>query len=511
MNKHYYVMIIVFFCSHFAVAQSILSPDTDKIEGLQTEAVYEENMEECTIGVASGAATPDGRPMVWKTRDNSTAPNNKIKYVTSYTYDYVCVGTANSTNVPWMGVNEKGLAIVNSMIYDLPGGSGPGNGVTMAYALAYCSTIEEFQAHLDSTNVTGRSTTSNFALIDATGAAAIFETGGNTYNKFDALDTPTGYIIRTNFSLTGGGNEGIQRFNRSSALIENFYSGDSLNHKSILRHQMRDFSDFDSEPIEIPYPHVWAGSTPLGYFPTNVSICRDISVSTAVILGVLPEEHPELTTLWAMLGNPAAAITIPYWPVGEPPSLASGPITAPLCDLSNEIRELLYDLSSYSSYINSYLLQDGEGGGLWTYTFPTEDNVLENAEELLNEWRVLDSIPTNAMLDTEEALAEFAYDALEAYLNQTSVQPALAGAGNIRIHPNPASDHVNVDVEFGKARSMEGWVCDAAGRLIRQLFDFQNMAGPALLTFDFSDLEPGAYILVIEIDQVMQTKKVIKL
>jgi hypothetical protein len=510
MLKYYPLIVIVLFCHDIVISQSNESAETTFVTDKQTDATFNELQDECTIGVAAGSATTDGRPLVWKTRDNSSAPNNKIKYVTNFTYKYVCVGTATSSPTPWMGVNEKGLAIVNSVSSDLPGGVGPGNGPTMAYALAYCKNMEEFEAHLDSTNITGRSTKTNFAVIDATGAAAIFETGGNVYYKFDASEAPAGYIVRSNFSINGGGDNGIERYIRSSNLMESFYSGDSLNYKSILRYQMRDFSDWDSEPIVIPYPHVWSTSIPMGYFPTNVSICRNTSVSTAVIQGILPDEPPELSTMWAMLGNPAAAITVPYWPVIDPPSLVTGGVTAPLCDISNDIREFLFDLSSYPTFINTYMLLDGGGDGLWTHTFPVEDQILEDAEGLLNDWRILDSIPFNEMMDTENTLAEMAYNALENYLNQTAVNPSLANASGVQIYPNPVSDYVNIDFDFGKGRSVTGQLYDASGRWIRELFPYQKMDDPVVKSFDFSDLKPGAYFIVIACDHAIQTKNVIK-
>ncbi len=94
--------------------------------------IYAQDFEECTIGVASGKATADGRPLVWKTRDNSSAPNNEVYFNTYYKYNFVSVITAGGTD-SWMGVNEKGFAILNSVSSDLPGGSsGLGNGRLMS-------------------------------------------------------------------------------------------------------------------------------------------------------------------------------------------------------------------------------------------------------------------------------------------------------------------------------------------------------------------------------------------
>ena len=49
--------------------------------------------EECTVGVACGRATPDGRPLLWKTRDTS-AKNNEVVYFTDGQYKYLALVTA---------------------------------------------------------------------------------------------------------------------------------------------------------------------------------------------------------------------------------------------------------------------------------------------------------------------------------------------------------------------------------------------------------------------------------
>ena len=416
---------------------------------LQLTAFSQSNFEECTIGVATGSATQDGRPLVWKTRDTDVT-NNEAKFITAFTYNYVCVANAGSSSIPWMGLNEHGLAILNSMIYDLPSsGSGPGNGTVMRYTLGNCVTIDDFQYYLDSTNITGRTTTANFAVMDSTGAVAIFETGGNDYVKFDGAASPNGYIVRTNFSITGGGNAGIQRYNRSSALISDFHSGDSLNHKSILRYQMRDFSDASSQPYPVPYPYQVHPSIPYGYFNTNLSICRDMSVSTVVIQGILSDEKPELSVMWTMLGHPAAAIAVPYWPVGETPIYSNGIPTAALCNIAKDIREVLFECADWPEYINSFRLRDGEAGGLWECTFPEEDLILESAETLLNEWRNLDSIPVTEMLAAEDDFAETAYYSLVSCYDILVGSKQFRGNDEFKLYPNPVDDYLKISIAQG--------------------------------------------------------------
>ena len=338
------------------------------------------NQEECTIGVAIGWATDDGRPLLWKTRDD-TERNNEVKYNTSFTYKFISVSNVGSSTLSWMGVNEHGFAILNSTSADLVTNTfGLGNGSLMRNVLGNCKTVAEFQKYLDSTNITGRSTRANFGVIDSTGAAAIYETGGNKYTKFDADSSANGYIIRTNFSFTGGGSGGMLRYNRSSVIINNLFSGDTLNYKSIIRYQMRDFSDDSSNPISIPYANSWENGIPFGYINCEKSICHSNSVSSAVIHGVLPKEFAGLTTMWVLLGQPASSIALPYWPVGKTPLEADGASTSQLCDKAKEISTILFDYSVDSNYVDSYKLRNSNGEGLWSCTFPLEDFVFSETE-----------------------------------------------------------------------------------------------------------------------------------
>ncbi len=209
--------------------------------------------EECTIGVASGKATADGRPLLWKTRDYRP-DYNILHYTETDRYNFISnITTSYGFNKSWMGVNEKGFAIINSLSSDLKKSSyGPGNGEFMHIALGLCSTVEEFQQLLDSTNITGRTTIANFGVIDSTGAAVMYETAGKEYWKFDANDenkSPEHYILRTNFAFNGGGSGGLQRFERTNKLIKEFHKGDSLNYKSIIRYQMRDLVDKDNRKV----------------------------------------------------------------------------------------------------------------------------------------------------------------------------------------------------------------------------------------------------------------------
>lgn len=395
--------------------------------------------EECTIGVATGAATSDGRPMVWKTRDYSSARDNEVKYNASSRFKFISISNAGDDTNAWMGVNEHGFAVVNTLAYDLEKGStGPGNGVFMRDVLGSCLTIQDFEHYLDSTNITGRQTRANFGVIDSTGAAFIFETSGYSYSKSDAANAPDNYLVRTNFSITGGGNVGIERFKRSSDLIHNFRQGDSLNLKSILRNQMRDFSDDQSKPVPVPYPYSWVPGRPFGYIYANYSICRQSSVSATVIQGVLPTEQAGFSTMWTILGQPATSVALPYWPVGPTPVQADGSVTSPLCDQANKIRNWLFDYNENDNYLNSYKLLDGAGGGLWTCTFPFEDSVLSDVKLFLDTLRQRNNLPVQTLLQKEGSLAEQAINQLQTCFMATGIFSELPKQiENPILFPNP--------------------------------------------------------------------------
>jgi hypothetical protein len=465
------------------------------------------NHEECTIGVAIGNVTADGRPLLWKTRDFASSLNNEVKYNTSFKYKFICVSDSATSTLSWMGVNEHGFAIVNSESTDLPTNStGPGDGTLMRDVLGNCLTVLEFQKYLDSTNTTGRATAANFAVIDSAGAAAIFETGGNVYYRFNADTAAHGYLIRTNFSVNGGGSAGIQRYNRSSALIDNFYKGDTLDYKSILRYQMRDFSDSNSNPISVPYQGVWESGVPYGYIYSDYSICREASVAAAVIQGVKPTEHPGLSTMWTILGQPATSVAIPYWPVGVTPADADGSNTAPLCNEANEIRARLFNYSTNVNYINTHDLLNGQGSGLWTCLFPLEDYILTESQQYIDSLRLLTALPVSSMLNKEADNDDY------VLLNLQNCMNSITGINNeselndlIKVFPNPTRDEIQVISNQLSVNSIE--IFNSLGEKIYYSPITDNRLP---ITINISDIPSGVYFVEVNTENGVGVKQFVK-
>ncbi len=469
--------------------------------------------EECTIGVASGTATSDGRPMVWKSRDYTSAKNNVVKYISSFPIKFISVFTVDSANYSRMGVNEHGFAIVNSYSTDLPPATeGPINGELMRDVLGYCVTVEEFQDYLDSTNITGRMTRGNFAVIDSTGAAAIFELADTLYWRFDAADSQNGYLIRTNFTTQGGGSAGVERYERSSKLIGDFYSGDSLNYKSILRYQMRDFSDSIYNTVPVPYPGYWQVASPYGYINTDKSICRYSTVSAAVIQGVLPVEQAALSTMWTILGQPASSVALPYWPVGEPPVETSGTPNSALCDLAIDIRTRLFDDLANKRNIDSYKLLNGVGGGLWSCTLPLEDIIFTDVEYYLENMRTNNSLQFNSMLEKETQLVDYALSELnDCYYSQIINSGEIDSSRILSVFPNPFVSKTNVEYYLSEESNVRIEIYSLTGKKMATLCNSLQTEGKYIRRLDADDYSAGVYFVRIYINSQMDAYKLVKL
>ena len=169
----------------------------------------------CTTAVVSGKATNDGRPLLLKNRD-ADALQNKLVYFFDGKYRFM--GLVNSEDINnkevWCGFNEFGFGIMNSASYNLKVNDTTKisdlEGIIMKMALEQCKTLEDFEKMLnDLPKPLG--VEANFGVIDANGGAAYYETDNFKFIKFDVNDpavAPNGYLIRTNFSISGQENKG---------------------------------------------------------------------------------------------------------------------------------------------------------------------------------------------------------------------------------------------------------------------------------------------------------------
>lgn len=381
--------------------------------------------EECTVGVACGRATPDGRPLLWKTRDTS-AKNNEVVYFTDGQYKYLALVTAGQDTSAWAGVNEKGFCIMNSLSLDLPRSKkrGMGNGAFMKLALRTCATVADFEAMLLRTAKTGRRTRANFGVIDAGGSASVFETGATKHKRFDASDrkvAPDGFIVRSNFAMSADSAstraKSIERYKRGNAICEVAVSQKDLTPRHLLREFCRDLAGPNGKPHAIPLKRR-AGKAPAGMLDNNKCIARPSTRSAVVFHGIRPSEDPDLTTFWVILGEPIFSIAVPCWVrSGAVAPELDGKRYSPLCDAAIALTSNGY--TPRKSRSSARYLKTKELPSIWDRTYPAEDEIFAATKKQLVAWRKKLPAPAK-MLEFHRRVANQAHDCLKTLLEDRS-------------------------------------------------------------------------------------------
>lgn len=388
----------------------------------------------CTTAVVSGAATADGRPLLWKNRDTKQR-DNEVVFIGEGKYPIVAVANAGSSGAIWMGVNGAGFCIENSLSNDLAveeQSKGPGNGEFMLTALKTCATVEEF-ADLCRRTDGERSTTANIGVIDAKGGAALFEIGPKLHVRFDAGEaTERGYLVRSNFSMTANGFVGepdpdglskvysSERYSRACSLLERGKQAEGgLGIEYFLRKCARDLADDRGRPV--PGTVNASGGEPPKRIPTKNTISRRTTVSAAVFHGALPGEAPQLTTMWTFLGDPTFSIAIPCWPTsrGVAPEL-DGERVSELCTQARELRDACY--SDDGEAIDAERLAE-----IYRRTWSIEDEIVRQTQEKLSAWR--ETPPSDdEIFAFHQEMVQRAQSALESLVDDLT--PAAATASS---------------------------------------------------------------------------------
>ncbi len=349
----------------------------------------------CTTAVISGKATTDGRPILWKNRDTSIK-RNEVALLTDGDYRAIAVVNAGSRKSIFMGVNEAGFCIENSLSKDLrdddESPTGMPNGQLMKLALQTCGTVDDFRDLLKTTNETGRSTAANFGVIDATGGAALFETGPTSFTLFDANDpeaAPHGIIVRSNFSTVAQGLPACPlpgevadiysagRYCRAYQLLDR-QRRSGIDVPFLLRRMTRDMADADG----IPYPGTVAmpqADLP-ELIPSAGTISRSTTVSAAVFHGARPDESPLSATMWAILGDPKFSVAVPCWASQDE---VADPLTDPR---GGEIGEVARTLRDWSLAHRADIVSTSGLSDIWSDLWPLEDQMLQTTLRARSDW-----------------------------------------------------------------------------------------------------------------------------
>ncbi len=368
--------------------------------------------EGCTTAVISGAATVDGRPLVWKNRDTSYR-DNALAILRGPEFRFLALINAGDSTQVWAGVNEAGLAIMNAEALDTEGDSVDTEGFFMRRVLGSCATVDEVESLLVRTNRTGRGTKSNFGVIDARGGACYFEAGNHTYARYDAEKTPRGWLVRTNFAETGNGRgAGWFRYVRAKELVGNLARTGRLSVSSLLWTVARDLTSPWGNPRPLPFAGKFDGA-PAGWVQTRWSINRYRTASCNLFVGVRPGEDPLLVTYWVILGEPIFGAALPVWlAAGEVPEALAG---HPFSRLNRQIQSLenrAYADSARPAWFDTRRLA-GPNSGVLEELHAFEERLVSRVEEKLREMRT-----GGAQVDSLRAIQRQAADELRVLLEK---------------------------------------------------------------------------------------------
>jgi hypothetical protein len=357
-------------------------------------------IEACTTAVVSGKATQDGRPLLWKHRD-TWATKNKIMQFTDGKYSYIgLVNSGDKTGKSiWIGYNSAGFAIMNSASYNLNNDTIEQSGLEgqlMKKALQTCASVDEFEQFLKDLPKPTR-LEANFGVIDALGAAADFELANFHYVKFDANDpkqAPNGYLIRSNYSVSGkyGKGGGYTRYRTAEEVFYQAVGNNSFDVMTIAQGASRNLTHSLTKENLWDYVNI-PEHTPK-YVCFKDFIPRSGSASSIIIQGVKEKEDASLTTMWSIVGFPLTSVCIPLW-VDQKTDLPKivqydpEPEDSPICHAALNLKKKVYSyrLGSHSKYyIDVNTLLNANNSGFLQVLKPLEDKIYAKSTKMISTW-----------------------------------------------------------------------------------------------------------------------------
>ncbi|MCP4712704.1 MAG: hypothetical protein GY869_29100, partial [Planctomycetes bacterium] len=192
----------------------------------------------------------------------------------------------------------------------------------------------------------------------------------------DPKVAPEGYLVRSNFAITGGGKSGKKRYERGDGLFKQAVAEKKLSYRHILRNISRDLDG----AVSVPNPQDNNGGEVLDNRDA-ISSCN--TVATALFHGVKSNESPSLTTFWALLGEPTFSVAVPSWVIAE--SVApeiDGEEESPLCEVVLAFRRANYMVDQDICYLIPDKIEEIQG-----LTFDIEDRIFDQTEIIMEQWR----------------------------------------------------------------------------------------------------------------------------
>ncbi len=472
----------------------------------------------CTIGIATGSKTVDGRPLLFKNKDtiNDYPPDVDFYQGIDGEYSYVFQKTYGQDHTrARMGINSVGFGILYSDSENLPGaGTGPSGSHLSAIALKTCATLDDFRALLDSTNGARRSS-HHFGVIDSTGSGSMFEVDGYSYFELPVVDSVATMANTARYHPSAGDPAGsstsLEREARATYLLTHGPAAGL------------DFAYFVQE-ISQDYCHnqAWEDAMPLGQYQTNPVLSRYKTSVSCVIHGSKPGDDPLIeSVMWLIMGEPSSSVALPFIPNAgavfdfvRPASAGEG-----MPGSSDRVRRHIYDYTNGrydDQYADTYVLED-----VRSTTFAIEDSLFHSYNDSLAVWRYSTApdlyITMRDWTFAHQQWAKAQYDALEATL-KTGGSP-IGMVTTYRLHPNyPNPFNPTTTIRYDLPKAVRVWISvyNLNGREVRHLVDEYSTPGFYDVVWNGRDqagrsVTSGVYIAIMYADGKILTRKMVLL
>lgn len=315
----------------------------------------------CSSMIVSGSRTASGRPMIWKHRDTSAKNNFLYRVEKEGRIGYVGLFNGGDSLVldeAWMGMNDEGFAIINTVAYNLPENKPDWidrEGYVMAQALETCRTVNDFENMLLALPKPMGVRTC-FGVLDAEGNGAYFETDDYNIVRFNLDEARDGVLIRTNYAYSGTPDNGmgyIRHDNVREILKAQIETG-SLSPASFVDGVSRSFyhSLTGSDALE----------TDAEWIIDQDFVPRHSSTASIVVEGLLPGEKPDVMRMWAVLGYPPCshAVKVGLHDIPAGVSATPGHPRSTINEEADELKKLVFPITRGSGrhYISVRALRE---------------------------------------------------------------------------------------------------------------------------------------------------------
>jgi len=343
----------------------------------------------CTIAVFSPSATSYGRSILFKTRDVPRAEQTYM-YVDG-PIPFIGVTYVDQLSCVYAGVNAAGFGIVNTDTYNHGPwrGSGITDGELMYIALSRCRTVWDFMDILDSLiyDSVFFAATHCYGVIDQYGNAGMVEVGSVDFVYYSALSSRSGFLVRTNFSLSGDLTirPGMSRYIRARALAERYSPIDCRSVYNLIS----DLATINFIPYPLPFEDTVAG-LPFGHISTFETINRFTTKTYQIIVGRLAGDGIEYPFMFSGFGQPFISMPAPLWVFSKtiPPQLSG--INPPLREFALSFVARAYD-TPFDWVINTFVADS-----IHSALSSVRDSVFAMVDDSLSEWR--EHSPDTSML-----------------------------------------------------------------------------------------------------------------